>query len=168
MNVKNIAFVVALLVSFPTITQATQSGDTMDVTFQGRFLLLAPCTVSTDDKVIEIAFGNVDINKVDGINYVQPIPWTIDCHGAPADIALNLKVSGTATPFENTALTTSVTGLGIQILANGQGMKINEPLKTTLSEAQSIMLTAVPVKDPNETLTTQAFSAVATLTAEYQ
>ena len=36
MNVKHIAFVVALLVSFPTITQATQSGDTMDVTFQGQ------------------------------------------------------------------------------------------------------------------------------------
>ncbi|HCB2208720.1 TPA: fimbrial protein [Citrobacter farmeri] len=167
MNVKQIAFVVALLMSFPTITQATQSGDTMDVTFQGHFLLSAPCTISSDD-VIEIAFGNVDVNKVDGVNYVQPIPWTIDCHGAPADAALKLKISGTVTPFENTALTTSVTGLGIQILANGQGMKINEPLETTLSEAQSIALTAVPVKDPLTTLTTQAFSAVATLTAEYQ
>ena len=105
---------------------------------------------------------------MDGVNYVRPIPWTIDCHGAPDDTALNLKISGTTTTFENTAFTTSATGLGIRVLANGQAMKVNEPLATTLSEAQSIALTAVPVKDPAKTLTTQAFSAVATLTAEYQ
>ena len=167
MNIKHIAFVVVLLVGFPTITQAEQTGDTLDVNFLGHFVFAAPCTISADE-VIEITFDNVDVNKVDGVNYVRPIPWTIDCHGAPDDTALNLKISGTTTTFEKKAFTTSATGLGIRVLANGQAMKVNEPLATTLSEAQSIALTAVPVKDPAKTLTTQAFSAVATLTAEYQ
>lgn len=167
MNAKHIALIAALSVSFPAITNAEQLGDSVTVNFQGHFSFSTPCTIGSD-KVIEIAFGNVDVNKVDGINYVQPIPWTIDCHGAPGDAALNLKISGTVTTFEDTALTTSATGLGIRVLANGQAMKINKPLLTTPSEAPSIALTAVPVKDPIETLTTQSFSAVATLTAEYQ
>lgn len=146
---------------------AEQTGDTVDITFQGTFIVSTPCTVS-NDKVIDVSFGNVSINGVNGKDNGQPIPYSVDCHGAPDNSQLDLMVTGTAETFDDAAVVTSADGLGLQIQANGQPMKLNKPLSTTLGALQSLTLIAIPVKDPDKTLVEQPFSAVATLTAQYQ
>lgn len=146
---------------------AEQTGDSVTYNFKGHFLVLSSCTIS-DDKVLDIAFGNVGVKKVDGVNYKQTIPYTVDCHGAADSTSMELTVSGTAESFDNAAVTTNADGLGIQIQANGQPLKLNSALKTTLSELGALVLTAVPVKDPATELTAQTFSATATLKVEYQ
>ncbi len=117
---------------------------------------------------MDISFGNISINGVNGIDHGQPIPYSVDCHGAPDDSQLSLMVTGTAQSFDDAAVVTSADGLGLQIQANGQSMRLNEPLNTTLGALQSLKLTAVPVKDPAKTLTEQPFTATATLTAQYE
>lgn len=146
---------------------ALQEGDSVVYNFQGKFMVTSPCTVS-NDKVMDIPFGNIGVNKVDGINFMQTIPYTVDCQGAPDSSPLNLTVSATPVSFDDAAITTSAPGLGIQIQANDQPMKLNQPLVTTLGAVASLALKAVPVKDPAKELTGQAFTATATLTAEYQ
>ncbi|MBN6045338.1 fimbrial protein [Citrobacter sp. ku-bf4] len=145
---------------------AAQVGDQMSVNFKGIFIITTPCTVSGDQE-INVSFGNISVGKVNGIDNKQDIPYTVDCHGAPDDSALNIQVSGVAEIFDDSAVTTSADGLGIQIQANGVPMKLNQPLKTTLGGLQSLVLSAVPVKDPAKVLSEQTFTATATLTADY-
>ena len=145
---------------------AAQVGDQMSVNFKGIFIITTPCTVSGDQE-IDVSFDNISVGKVNGIDNKQDIPYTVDCHGAPDDSALNIQVSGVAEIFDDSAVTTSADGLGIQIQANGVPMKLNQPLKTTLGGLQSLVLSAVPVKDPAKVLSEQTFTATATLTADY-
>lgn len=147
--------------------RAAQTGDTVTYNFKGHFLVLSPCIIS-DDKVIEISFGSVGVKKVDGVNYKQTIPYTVDCKGEPDSTAMNLTLTGTAMSFDNAAVTTNAAGLGIQIQADGQPLKLNTPLATTLGGLSSLVLTAVPVKDPSTELAAQIFSATATLKVDYQ
>lgn len=171
MKVKNKAIVlytVGLMLATGIETGwAEQTGDSTDITFKGTFIISTPCTVS-NDKVIDVTFGNINVNDVNGTEHGQTIPYSVDCHGAPDDSPLDLMVSGTAETFDEAAVVTSVDGLGLQIQANGQPMKLNKPLSTTLGSVQSLKLIAVPIKDPVKTLTEQPFTAIATLTAQYQ
>lgn len=156
-----------LLLSSLTNCFAAQTGDQVSYDFKGTFVLSTPCTVN-DDEVINVNFGNVGVTHVDGIAFSQPIPYTVNCHGAVDNSPLKLTISGTAENFDEAAVTTSAEGLGIQIQANGIPLKLNQPLSTTLGAISSLKLTAVPVKDPLKELTEQPFTATATLTADYQ
>lgn len=147
--------------------RAEQTGDSMSVNFRGEFILATPCTVN-NDQVIDVAFGQVGVNKVNGTNYRQSIPYTVDCKGASDSSPLSLTMSGTAAGYDDAAVTTSADGLGIRIEANGQPLALNAPLETTLGALPSLKLTAVPVQDPVKTLAEGTFSATATLTASYQ
>ncbi len=145
---------------------AALTGDEMSVKFTGTFLLSTPCTIN-NDQVIDVPFGNVGIDKVDGVAYAQKIPFFVDCKGVADTTSLNLTMSGIAVSFDGAALKTNADGLGIKIKADGIAMKLNKPYITTLKDLETLTLTAVPVKDPDKPLTEQNFSAVATLTADY-
>ncbi|ALB69333.1 fimbrial protein [Cronobacter muytjensii] len=147
--------------------RAEQTGDTMSVNFRGEFVMATACTIN-NDQVIDVIFGQVGVNKVNGTNYRQIIPFTVDCQGSTDDSSLSLTMSGTATGYDDAAVTTSADGLGIRIEANGQPLALNTPLETTLGALPSLKLTAVPVQDPVKTLAEGTFSATATLTASYQ
>ena len=146
---------------------AEQTGDSVNFNFSGTFILSTPCTVN-NDQIIEVAFGNIGVKRVDGVNYSQTIPVSLDCHGAPESSPLELTISGTAESFDSAALTTSAEGLGIKIQQNGFPLQIGKALSITLDSVSSLKLTAVPVKDPVKVLTEQSFNASATLTANYQ
>lgn len=148
-------------------THASQTGDTQTIQFKGEFILMPPCSVN-NEQVIAISFGNIGINKVDGINFKKPVPYTVKCFGSQDDTPVNLKISGHAEGFDPAAIATSADGLGIQVQMNGQAMPLNIPVVTTLSAVASLQLSVVPVKDPGKKLTGQAFTAAATLTADYE
>ncbi|EOC1567568.1 fimbrial protein [Cronobacter dublinensis] len=149
------------------LAYAEQTGDNLSVTFQGTFIISTACTIN-NDQVIDVNFGNVGVNKVDGINYKQTIPYSIYCKGANDNSPVDLMMSGTAVSFDDAAVKTSVSGLGIQIQLNGQPMQLNKPFPTTLAAIQSLTLSGVPVKEAATVLTEQPFTAIATLTANYQ
>ncbi|WP_449554838.1 fimbrial protein [Lelliottia amnigena] len=170
MKSKKVAALSALglmLLAVISTGRAAQTGDSLNITFQGKFILSTPCTVS-NDKVIDVSFGNISVNGVNGKDNAQVIPYSVDCHGASDDSPLDLTITGTPESYDDAALTTSADGLGLQIQANGQAMKLNKPLSITLGELSSLTLTAVPVKDTAKTLTEQPFTATATLIAQYQ
>ncbi|EOI3503825.1 fimbrial protein [Cronobacter dublinensis] len=171
MKIKNIVMLTAgflmLNAGLLKTASAAQTGDNVSVNFQGEFTIVTSCTIK-NDQIIDVVFGEVGVNKVDGTNYKQIIPYTVDCKGATDTSPLSLMMSGTAENYDEAAVATSADGLGIRIEANGQPMPLNKPLNTTLGALQSLTLTAVPVKDPAKTLSEGLFSATATLTANYQ
>lgn len=168
-NVNFFSLKIACLATivFSSVLRAEQTGDFVTYNFSGTFVISTPCTINNDE-VMDIPFGNVGVKRVDGISFMKNIPYSVDCHGAPDNSPLILTVTGSTTGYDPAAVITSADGLGIQIQANGQPLQLNKPMNTTLGALPSLVLTAVPVKDPVKELTEQAFTATATLTAEYE
>lgn len=171
MNIKKVTLFIATVCSLSlgliSMARATQTGDSLVYQFEGYFSLSTPCKIN-NDQVMNIPFGSVGVNKVDGANYLQTIPYNVDCQGSTDSSPVKLTVTGTVTSYDAAAIPTSAEGLGIQIRANGQPMNINQALETTMGALQTLTLQAVPVKDPAKQLTAQEFNAVATLKADYQ
>ncbi len=143
---------------------ATQTGDQTDVTFHG-VLKQRPCHINNDQD-IEVHFGNVGINKVDGSHYLQTVNYSLVCEDPNANVALMLTVKGIPAGFDQAAVNTNASGLGIRILQDGKPLPLNSRLKVTYQTPPK--LEVVPVKDPSVTLVENPFTATATLLAEYE
>lgn len=129
-------------------------------------LNVVECHINNDTKQT-VDFGDaVGIHRINGKRYEQPVPFTVDCKNyAGGDVpALTLKLEGTATSFNDAAVATNVSGLGIELRNNGTAQPLN---KTVTFDYQSIpVITAVPVKDPSTDLSAQTFTATVKLTVE--
>lgn len=124
-----------------------------------------PCTIN-GDRVIDVDFGSdVVTSKVDGVNYLRAVDYSLDCQGGSSN-AMKLQVQGTPTAFDSSALQTNVVDFGIALRANGQPLVINDWVKFTYP--QKPLLQAVPVKKVGATLAGGDFSAGATLMVAYQ
>ncbi|CAI0968469.1 fimbrial protein [Serratia proteamaculans] len=143
---------------------ATQTGDQIGVTFHG-VLKQRPCHIN-GDRDIEVHFGNVGINKVDGSRYLQKVSYSLLCDDPDAGVSLMLSVKGTPTSFDLAAVSTSANGLGIRILQDGKPFTLNGRMKVTYKTPPK--LEVVPVKDPGVALVENPFTATATLLAEYE
>ncbi|KAB8312815.1 fimbrial protein [Erwinia endophytica] len=152
---------ISLFLSF--CSYADQTGDSVKVTMHG-ILKRRPCHIS-NDQVIEISFGNVGVNKIDGERYKQPISYQLECEDPDATAALIMTLKGTQTSFNTSAITTSVSGLGIELLQNGSPATLNQGF--TIDYNSPPTLEAVPVSS-GATLQEGTFSATATLLAEYE
>lgn len=135
--------------------------------FYGTLLTPPPCTIN-DGNQVEVDFGDrVGINKVDGVNYRQPLNYQITCDKAVGGTwVLMLSLSGGSAAFDNNALLTNKSGLGIRMYQDGKSFIPNSAVKINL--ASPPRLEVVPVKRAGATLTEGAFEAWATLRADYQ
>lgn len=155
-----------ILSSLQANTYAAQTGDSVEFKFNGTFIISISCSIN-NDKTISVPFGNVGIKKVDGTHYEMPIPFSANCEGAADSDSVRFTISGVPENFDNAAVTTNVSGLGIQIRSNGTPVQLNKTINTTLGALSTLSLTAVPVKDPTIELSEQSFTATAMITAEY-
>jgi type 1 fimbria pilin len=165
MKANRTALFLLMLVS--TAAMATQTGDSVTYNFTGTFMVSTPCTVN-NDQAMDVSFGNVGVNRVDGVAYSKAVPYQVDCHGASDNTAVVLTINGTRTGWDDAAVTSTATGLGIELQLDGKPLPLNQPFSTTLGALPSLTLTAVPVKDPAATLTAEAFTATATILTEMQ
>lgn len=124
-----------------------------------------PCVINGGNP-IDIDFGNEMLtNKVDGSNYLKTVEYNLDCTNA-SNPALKLKISGTGADFDGTVLQASQTDLGIRLLSDGTPLALNSWLN--FASDTPPLLQAVPVKSPGGNLTAGTFTAVATMTVDYQ
>jgi type 1 fimbria pilin len=143
-----------------------QPAKAVQVNFQGGLVEALPCTINNGDP-IEVDFGdNLVIRNLDGVRYSKPIPYQIDCSAAGV---VRLSFKGAPSSFDYAAIQTNLTGLGIRILLKG-GLPFPWQTSTFVNvDVQSPpVLTAVPVADPAQPPSPGAFTARATLLAEYQ
>jgi type 1 fimbria pilin len=145
---------------------ALADGD-VDMTFRGTLIEPPPCTINDGNRV-DVNFGErVGINKVDGVNYRQMMNYQITCDNAGSGSwALTLSLTGAAAGFDEQALQTNKTDLGIRIYQNDKPFTPGSTLDIDISNPPR--LEAVPVKREGATLTEGAFESWATLRADYQ
>ncbi|MBF8219170.1 fimbrial protein [Serratia ureilytica] len=145
------------------IAQATAAEN---MRFSGTLIAPPPCTIN-NGQMVDVDFGQrVGVKKVDGKNYLQEVKYEIKCEDGISGLVLGLTVIGTPAGFDDAALKTDITDLGIRILRDGQPFKLNQRIAI---DAENLpVLQAVPVKKPGVELNTGAFVALATLLADYQ
>ncbi|WP_273830947.1 fimbrial protein [Serratia bockelmannii] len=163
-TISVLLLVCGLMVS---ITPAQAKDGEADMTFHGTLITPPPCTIN-DGNQVDVDFGDrVGINKVDGVNYRQRLNYQITCDPTlGSSWALTLSLSGGVTGFDNEALLTDKTDLGIRIYQNDTTFTPNSTLKINLNNPPT--LEAVPIKQAGATLTEGAFEAWATLRADYE
>ncbi|WP_077038912.1 fimbrial protein [Serratia sp. S119] len=145
---------------------ALADGD-VDMTFRGTLIEPPPCTINDGERV-DVDFGErVGINKVDGVNYRQIMNYQITCDNAGSGSwALTLSLTGAAAGFDEQALQTNKTDLGIRVYQNDKPFTPGSTLAIDINNPPR--LEAVPVKREGATLTEGAFESWATLRADYQ
>jgi len=145
---------------------AQQVGDKMQVAFKGHLMpAITACQVNKD-QTITAEFNNVGINKVASGQYILPLKYSLEkCDGAANTIKMMLKA--TANGLDAATMSTSVAGLGVKVLKDGQPLALNQYF--TIADGQKPpQLQVQLVKDPAITLKESAFTATGTLLAEYQ
>lgn len=152
---------------------SSAAAETAQTSISIKLTVLAPpaCEVtSSGGGQVEVDFGNnIGINKIDGVNYRQPMNYRIKCAtGSVKGLALKLTMKGTAADFDSTkaALKTNIEGLGIRLYHDGSPLVLNEAL--TIDKDAPPKLEAVPVKKAGAILQEGEFAATATLLAEYE
>lgn len=166
MTTRTIMSTLLLAVVWGGSGAALADGD-IDMTFRGTLIEPPPCTINDGNRV-DVDFGErVGINKVDGVNYRQVMNYQIICDSAGSGSwALTLSLTGVAAGFDDQALQTNKTDLGIRIYQNDKPFTPGTTLDIDISNPPR--LEAVPVKREGVTLTEGAFESWATLRADYQ
>lgn len=150
----------ALLAALPLLVFAAPNTVTITVTVVAPL----PCVIN-DDRPIEVEFGDVMTNLVDGDNYRMPVNYTLSCTGGTSN-AMKLQVKGTGAAFDATLLQTNKADLGIELRQGNSRLAVNDWLKFNYPDKPELW--AVPVKQRGATLTGGEFSAGATMEVAYQ
>lgn len=136
-----------------------------DINFHGTLISPPPCEINEGND-INVPFGDIGINKVDGVNYLKTLDYTVTCDESTEPWSMYLTLTGEMTSYDTAAVNTSAQGLGIKVFQGGRPFTLGEPVPVNPTALP--VLTAVPVKDPSATLTEGDFVGTATLKAEYQ
>lgn len=148
------------------VSPAWSSPGESNVKFHGT-LVVVSCKVNNGQDVT-VDFGeSVGIHRIDGVRYKQPIPLTVNCNSLSdnnTNPPLTLTLTGTAIDFDDAAVVTNVSGLGIEIQVNDQPQPLNKAIPLTSDNIPQ--LSAVPVLQSGTELSAQAFSAGLKLVVE--
>lgn len=139
-----------------------------NMSFRGTLLEYPPCEINGGQPV-EIDFGEVGINKIDGENYTRAFTLSYDCEGASTDKIL--RYMGNATSFDPAAVQSNVADFGIRLAhRTPEGRVIPLTVGSTLlltSDMGSSTFVVTPVKKAGAELQEGAFNAGATLQLNY-
>lgn len=148
--------------------QSAQTGDSVAYAFKGHLIqAVTPCKIN-EDQVINVPFGNVSVSKVVLGDYEKDINYQLDCGSVTASNTVSLKLTATESPaWDQKAIQSSVTDLGVEILDNGNAIELNKAISID-DPSHPPTLTARLVTSEGAKLSAQAFTAGGTLVAEYQ
>lgn len=135
--------------------------------FSGTLISPPNCSINNGN-IIEVQFGDVLINKIDGKNYMKDVPYQITCDSTVRDpsMTMTLTLTGKQASFSGIALSTNISALGIEIKLDEQPFTLNTAI--TVNEQSKPVLKAVPVKQGGAELKEGEFAATATLQVDYQ
>lgn len=138
-----------------------------DMSFKGTLIEPPPCNINNEQDVL-VNFGDsVGVNKVDGVNYIQPVEYHLTCDvTSPRDGLTIVMTTTDPASYDASALNTTSPGLGIRILVDGEPVSFGKNIPVDITKVP--VMQAVPVKDPGISLSEGAFTASATLQVVYQ
>lgn len=155
-----------LMISLLVSGAISTAGAAENMHFSGTLIAPPPCTIN-NNQMVDVDFGQrVGVKKVDGKNYLQTVDYQITCEPGTGGLVLGLTVTGIPSAFDEAALKTNKSDLGIRLLQAGQPFTLNK--RIAIDAANPPLLQAVPVKKPGVELSAGAFEVLATLLADYQ
>ncbi len=160
-------YVPFLLVSL-MMTPSVQAADPENLEFIGTLVTPPSCSIN-EDGTVYVNFDDVRIKKVAEGRYRETVPLTLKCEDSSLAWQLRLSVRGNAAGFDAdnaTVVTAEQANLGVKMYQNGQPFKLDEAIN--VNSATLPRIEAVLVQRNGVELTEGAFSATATLRAEYQ
>lgn len=128
-------------------------------------IVQSTCEVN-NSQPINVEFGEMLINAIDGAKYEQTIPYTLQCDGAASNQGLRLSFLGAGAIFNGNLLQTSDSGLGLRFKQNGSDFALNDDVNFTYGSKPT--LSVVPVLRSPTDVSSGDFSASATFNVEYQ
>ncbi|MEL5596585.1 fimbrial protein [Serratia ureilytica] len=147
-----------------SLTCSAAQAFSLNVTVSGT-VNASPCIINNNAN-ITVDFGNdILISRIDGSNFEQNIPYTLDCSAATSNM-LKLQLQGTPATFDAALLSTSKADLGIKLKSNGRQLDVNS--WDNFTDPARPVLSAVLVKNSSGALTGGAFTATSTLLVDYQ
>ena len=163
MNALNRVLTVLSLAALPLAGMA----ETLQLS--GTLLARPLCTVSDKGGRLDVRFGNLAINRIDGEQYRKAIPYQINCPDGNTRTTwrMRLTLKGNPAVFELKALQSSVPDLGIKVLLGGAELIPGEPQLMQITPTALPLLEAVPVKLKDSELPSIDFTASALLLAEF-
>lgn len=140
--------------------------DPVAINISGTVTANAACQFNTDETII-LEFGsNVYISKIKGTYYKLPVPYFLNCEGDADGKNIKMRWVGTAASFDETLITTDVTGLGIKLLKDATQVNVNTWFDIDADSPPS--LNVVLIKEAGSSLKNgQEFNASATLEVAY-
>lgn len=145
---------------------SVQAAENMN--FRGTLLEYPPCEINGGQPV-EIDFGEVGINKIDGENYTRTFTLSYDCEGASTDKIL--RYLGNVTTFDTAAVQSNVANFGIRLAhRTSEGEIIPLTVGSSLrlaADVGSSTFVVTPVKKAGAELQEGAFNAGAALQLNY-
>jgi len=148
----------------PMVRDGNTSG-TINITIKGVLLEAPPCVIN-NNQPIDVNFGDdLGVNSIDGSQYLTRINYSVTCTGGASN-NMKLSIQGNATDFDDAALQTNMSDLGIELLHDGNKVKVGDDIAFTYPDLP--VLDAVPVRRANATLSAGDFSAGATMVVNLQ
>ena len=151
---------------FGILPLIAKSADTANVTIKVTVLAKPSCKLNNNNP-INVDFGDVTTNKIDGSNYIKSLVYSLNCENG-ASGSMTLSINGNPSSFDPSALTTSVAGLAIRLKNNAATLALNTGSATFTYPTDALpSLFAVPIKRSGVSLSAGAFTASATMTLDY-
>ncbi|MDU9414385.1 fimbrial protein [Pseudomonas sp. zfem005] len=157
---------VTLALLFAAMTQhavPSMAAESDNIKFVGKLVEPPACTFN-GGKPIEVNFGEVRTDKIDGTNFKKTVDYGLKCERADGKV-LKLSLTGGASGFDPTVLATSVTDLGIKLFLDDTVLEVNK--SRDLTYPKTPVLTVVPVKKDKANLKGGDFNASGNLKIEY-
>ncbi|AZV05978.1 fimbrial protein [Enterobacter sp. N18-03635] len=144
---------------------ALQTGDSMSISFTGRLINRKPCTIN-NGAVINVSFGNVNIDKVATEHITQPLDYTLACPGSTSSNTIQMTIKATPVTGDPAAMGSSATGLWLKFMNNGKPQNLNIPFDVKdINDLPNLEIELE--KNPASELHAEAFTGTATLMAEF-
>ena len=128
----------------------------------------APNCVLNNDYIISVLIGGaagvIDVEKIDGNNYKEKVPFSIACKNIQGS-TVKLKIQGSESNFYYGALHTDIPGLGLAFQLDGSSVSINQWFDVSYLSLPK--LEVVPVKQRGVVLPSKFFLVRAVLVVGY-
>ncbi|RJK61675.1 exotoxin [Serratia marcescens] len=121
--------------------------------------------VINGNQPVEVNFGQVLANRVNGANYRRLVNYSVSCPNGYQN-AMKIQLYGKAAEFDPGVLDTNISGLGIQLFSGDSKLPVNDWLNFTYPNVPALY--AAPVKKEGATLVYGEFSAAAVMRVVYQ
>ncbi|CAI1130965.1 putative minor fimbrial subunit StfF [Serratia entomophila] len=128
-----------------------------NMSFKGTLREDVPCEFNGGQS-INVDFGTVGINRIDGERYRKSFAVDITCPSG-FDVPFKISYVGKPSDFDSSALATNIDGLGIKAQEQINGGWSDLAVDGYMSGVGSIKrhVQVVPVKSPSEVLTPGGF-----------